>query len=133
KGMSNSFYWCYTPNSGDSGGILDSNLNVRQDKMALLQKLWGSSAPAGSATDATGGSNAPATAGAPLPAAAGSSSGSGGCTIAKLPSSMTNGGDWILVSLFLAFVALVRRRSQRERMLRVNITSAKRSNYNERQ
>ncbi|MHB8624491.1 MAG: cellulase family glycosylhydrolase [Sulfuricaulis sp.] len=42
KGMSNSFYWCYTPNSGDTGGILDSNLNVRQDKMALLQKLWGS-------------------------------------------------------------------------------------------
>ncbi|MHB8699354.1 MAG: IPT/TIG domain-containing protein, partial [Sulfuricaulis sp.] len=40
--MSNSFYWCYTPNSGDTGGILDSNLNVRQDKMALLQKLWGS-------------------------------------------------------------------------------------------
>jgi len=41
KGMRNSFYWCYTPNSGDTGGILDDNLNVRQDKMALLQKLWG--------------------------------------------------------------------------------------------
>jgi aryl-phospho-beta-D-glucosidase BglC (GH1 family) len=41
KGMRNSFYWCYTPNSGDTGGILDDSLNVRQDKMALLRKLWG--------------------------------------------------------------------------------------------
>jgi len=40
KGMRNSFYWCYTPNSGGTGGILDDNLNVRLDKMALLQKLW---------------------------------------------------------------------------------------------
>jgi endoglucanase len=45
KGISNSFYWCYTPNSGDTGGILDANLNVRLDKMALLQRLWGA-APA---------------------------------------------------------------------------------------
>ncbi len=41
KGMRNSFYWCYTPNSSDTGGILDDNLAVRQDKMTLLQKLWG--------------------------------------------------------------------------------------------
>jgi aryl-phospho-beta-D-glucosidase BglC (GH1 family) len=41
KGIRNSFYWCYTPNSGDTGGILDDNLNVQQSKMALLQKLWG--------------------------------------------------------------------------------------------
>jgi len=41
KGISNGFYWCYTPNSGDTGGILDDALNVRQDKMALLQRLWG--------------------------------------------------------------------------------------------
>jgi len=40
-GIRNSFYWCYTPNSGDTGGILDDNLNVRQDKLALLQKVWG--------------------------------------------------------------------------------------------
>ncbi|MHB8729922.1 MAG: glycoside hydrolase family 5 protein, partial [Sulfuricaulis sp.] len=45
KNMRNSFYWCYTPNSGDTGGILDDSLNVRQDKMALLQKLWGTSTP----------------------------------------------------------------------------------------
>ena len=36
-----SFYWCYTPNSADSGGILDDNLQVRKDKMELLDKLWG--------------------------------------------------------------------------------------------
>ncbi|HKE95949.1 MAG TPA: cellulase family glycosylhydrolase [Povalibacter sp.] len=43
KGIRNGFYWCYTPNSGDTGGILDDNLNVRQDKMTLLKRLWGSS------------------------------------------------------------------------------------------
>ena len=36
-----SFYWCYTPNSADSGGILDDSLKVRQDKLALLRRLWG--------------------------------------------------------------------------------------------
>ena len=41
KGIRSSFYWCYTPNSGDTGGILDDSLQVRADKMALLQKLWG--------------------------------------------------------------------------------------------
>ena len=41
KGIHSSFYWCYTPNSGDTGGILDNDLNVRQDKLALLQRLWG--------------------------------------------------------------------------------------------
>ena len=45
KGIHNSFYWCYTPNSGDTGGILDDSLNVRTDKMALLQKLWGTAPP----------------------------------------------------------------------------------------
>jgi endoglucanase len=42
KGMRSSFYWSYTPNSGDTGGILDDGLKVRQDKLALLQRLWGS-------------------------------------------------------------------------------------------
>lgn len=41
NGMVDSFYWCYTPNSFDTGGILDDNLNVRQDKVDLLHKLWG--------------------------------------------------------------------------------------------
>jgi len=40
KGMHSSFYWCYTPNSGDTGGILNDDLTVRQDKMALLRRLW---------------------------------------------------------------------------------------------
>ena len=41
KNMRSTFYWCYTPNSGDTGGILDDKLAVREDKMALLRKLWG--------------------------------------------------------------------------------------------
>jgi aryl-phospho-beta-D-glucosidase BglC (GH1 family) len=41
KGISSSFYWSYTPNSGDTGGVLDNNLQVRSDKMNLLKKLWG--------------------------------------------------------------------------------------------
>ncbi|HUP92407.1 MAG TPA: cellulase family glycosylhydrolase, partial [Solimonas sp.] len=45
KGIHSSFYWCYTPNSGDTGGILDDQLAVRQDKMELLRTLWG--APGG--------------------------------------------------------------------------------------
>ena len=45
KGMRSSFYWCYTPNSGDTGGILDDNLSIRPDKMTLLRKLWGAAAP----------------------------------------------------------------------------------------
>jgi endoglucanase len=45
KGIRSSFYWCYTPNSSDTGGILDDNLKVRADKLALLQKLWGVSSP----------------------------------------------------------------------------------------
>ena len=40
KGLRNTFYWCYTPNSGDTGGVLDDALNVRPDKLALLKKLW---------------------------------------------------------------------------------------------
>ncbi len=42
KGIRSSFYWCYTPNSGDTGGILDDALAVRQDKMQLVARLWGS-------------------------------------------------------------------------------------------
>jgi aryl-phospho-beta-D-glucosidase BglC (GH1 family) len=46
KGMRSSFYWSYTPNSGDTGGILDDTLAVRQDKLALLQRLWGTTGTA---------------------------------------------------------------------------------------
>ena len=46
KGIRSSFYWSYTPNSGDTGGILDDSLNVRQDKLLLLRRLWAAKAPA---------------------------------------------------------------------------------------
>ena len=45
KGIRNTFYWCYTPDSFDSGGILDDSLNPRQDKLALLKKLWAGTTP----------------------------------------------------------------------------------------
>lgn len=45
KNMRDTFYWSYTPNSHDTGGILDDQLKVRQDKMTLLRKLWGTAAP----------------------------------------------------------------------------------------
>ena len=40
KNIRSSFYWCYTPNSTDTGGILDDDLRVREDKIALLQRHW---------------------------------------------------------------------------------------------
>jgi aryl-phospho-beta-D-glucosidase BglC (GH1 family)/lysophospholipase L1-like esterase len=54
KDVRHSFYWAYTPNSGDTGGILDDSLNVRPDKMALLQKLWGASTPVPAPNSAPG-------------------------------------------------------------------------------
>jgi len=45
KGIKSSFYWAYTPNSGDVGGILADDLSVREDKMALLRRLWGATGP----------------------------------------------------------------------------------------
>jgi aryl-phospho-beta-D-glucosidase BglC (GH1 family) len=62
KGMRSSFFWCYTPNSFDTGGILDDNLVVRQDKLTLLKKLWGTP-PTGTST------TTPAPTPAPTPAA----------------------------------------------------------------
>lgn len=41
KGIRDSFYWCFTPNSTDTGGILNDDLSVREDKMTLLERLWG--------------------------------------------------------------------------------------------
>jgi hypothetical protein len=42
-----------------------------------------------------------------------SSPGSGGCSIAATPRSALRAGDWMLVSLFLATLALARRRGRR--------------------
>lgn len=44
-----------------------------------------------------------------------SSSNSAGCSIAAGPSSLTSGGDWAAVSMFLAFIGLVRRRKRLDR------------------
>jgi endoglucanase len=42
KEMRSTFYWSWNPNSGDTGGILqDDWTNVWQDKMVLLNRLWG--------------------------------------------------------------------------------------------
>lgn len=40
KGMKDSWYWAYPYNSTDVGGILDSSINVRQDKWGILQTHW---------------------------------------------------------------------------------------------
>ncbi len=75
KGIRSGFYWCYTPNSGDTGGILDDALQVRADKMALLQRLWGAPltppptpAPTPPPTPAPAPAPTPAPAPAPAPA-----------------------------------------------------------------
>ena len=49
RGMFDLFYWCWNPNSGDTGGILaDDWTTVRADKMALLRKYWAAGAGSGS-------------------------------------------------------------------------------------
>lgn len=47
KGVNSAFYWAWNPNSGDTGGILDDDwTTVREDKLALLRRLWaGASGP----------------------------------------------------------------------------------------
>ncbi len=46
------------------------------------------------------------------------STSSGGCTITDKPSQASGSGDWIIVSLFLAFLALARKRTRHERITR---------------
>lgn len=51
KNLRSAFYWSWNPNSGDTGGILqDDWTTVWEDKMALLERLWGGSAPTPTAT-----------------------------------------------------------------------------------
>ena len=45
-----------------------------------------------------------------------SSQAGGGCSIVATPSQTSRGGDWILVSLFLVLLAIVRRRSPGKRI-----------------
>lgn len=47
KDMRSAFYWCYTPNSDGTGGILNEDLSLREDKLAMLNRLF--SGPAGTA------------------------------------------------------------------------------------
>jgi len=54
--------------------------------------------------------------GAPATVAPLQTSSSSGCSIATAPLPMRGSGDWIVVSMFLAFVALVRRRTRRDRI-----------------
>ena len=54
--------------------------------------------------------------GAPVAVAAIPSSSSSGCTIATTPSQTVNNGDWVVISLFLTFLALVRRRARHDRI-----------------
>lgn len=71
KGMRSGFYWCYTPNSGDTGGILDDQLNVRTDKMALLNKLWGGRPASPGTSPSVSPSPTPSPAPAPSPSPVG--------------------------------------------------------------
>jgi MYXO-CTERM domain-containing protein len=48
--------------------------------------------------------------------ASSSSQAGGGCSIVTTPSQTSRGGDWIVVSLFLALLALVRRRTRSNRI-----------------
>ncbi|MCR4332658.1 MAG: peptidylprolyl isomerase [Sulfuricaulis sp.] len=50
--------------------------------------------------------------------ASSSSQAGGGCSVATTTSGTPRGGDWIVVSLFLTFVALVRRRTRNGRIQR---------------
>ncbi len=42
----------------------------------------------------------------------------GGCSIVAAPSQTTSNGDWVVISMFLTFVALVRRRARNGRIQR---------------
>ena len=50
--------------------------------------------------------------------ASSSSQSGGGCSIVTTPSQTSRGGDWIVVSLFLTLLALVRRRARNGRIQR---------------
>ena len=114
KGIRNSFYWCYTPNSGDTGGILDDNLVVQEGKMTLLRRLWGG-APTASAPNITPAPATPApapvvssTTPPPAPVAA-----SEPALIAAVPEPARGGGGaadpWTLLALFGAALARLQR------------------------
>ena len=114
KGIRNSFYWCYTPNSGDTGGILDDNLVAQEGKMTLLRRLWGgtlaattNTQPPPPATPAPLVSSSPPASTAPAPPAT---------SDPVEAAALTRGGGgaadpWLLLAL--ATAVLARRRTAR--------------------
>ncbi len=113
KGIGDSFFWCYTPNSGDTGGILDDSLTVRQDKLVLLQKLWGSevaarSPPPPATPSATPSATPPATSSVPpaLPPVAATTP-LETVTVSAVPVSSGGGGALDLLTLLLLSAALL--------------------------
>ena len=125
KGIRNSFYWCYTPNSGDTGGILDDSLAVQEGKMALLRRLWGGTPTAAGPNIAptVAGPNitpTPATPVAPVVSSATTPSApiaaSDSALTAANPAPARGGGGatdpWLLVAL--ATAVLGRRRTARQ-------------------
>lgn len=96
KGIRSSFYWSYTPNSGDTGGILDDALNVRQDKMLLLRRLWAAKAPTitpptGSSTGSTTGTPTSSSTGSTTgtTAGAGTTNSTGGAVVGSSTGTVT--------------------------------------------
>lgn len=104
KGIRNSFYWCYTPNSYDTGGILDDGLQVIDAKMALLRRLWGDEPAAVSPAPAPPSSSPPVV--SPPPAAS--------APLAAGTTPVNGGGSMDLpLLLLLAGAAFARRRAVR--------------------
>jgi aryl-phospho-beta-D-glucosidase BglC (GH1 family) len=111
KGIRNSFYWCYTPNSHDTGGILDDSLAVLEDKMTLLRRLWGGAHATSPPVAQTPGAPPPPASSPP----AGTITPAPGATPDLGNTAPVGGGGaadlWLLLAL--ATAALARRRTAR--------------------
>ena len=120
KNIRNSFYWCYTPNSGDTGGILDDQLNVRTDKMALLRRLWETSSapsppvqsppPVAQPTPSPGPSPAPTPTPTPAPTPSPITAPSVSPPVASAQAAGGGGGMTLWWVVALGMVAFVRQR-----------------------
>jgi aryl-phospho-beta-D-glucosidase BglC (GH1 family) len=118
KGIRNSFYWCYTPNSHDTGGILDDSLAVQEGKMALLRRLWGGAptATAPPTTSSTPVAQTPSAPPAPALSPPAATTPAPGTTPNNGSTALVGGGGgaadlWLLLAL--ATAALARRRPSR--------------------
>jgi endoglucanase len=69
KGANSAFYWSWNPNSGDTGGVLQDDWQTPwPDKVALLGRLWGSSAGAVPPSGGSAGTVSPPASPTPTPA-----------------------------------------------------------------